>query len=147
MGRIYTVPYTGTPAAATVPWVLTAGSTKGIRLLGFNLESEAGETDQQIAVVISTLTGSFTAGTGGTTPTPNKTDTNDPAAGFTARINGTAPSAGSGAKDTVFRTAQPLRAVAFADPPITVLASQAISIEVGETAGSACVGTVVVEEL
>jgi hypothetical protein len=48
---------------------------------------------------------------------------------------------------TVYRTSQPLRAVAFADPPITVMASQAISIEVGETAGSACVGTAVIEEM
>lgn len=147
MGRIYTVPYTGTPAAATVPWVLTAASGRSLRLLGFNLESEAGETDQQIAFVISTLTGSFTAGTGGTTPTPAPVDTDDPAADFTVRINGTAPSAGSGAKTAVYRSAQPLRAVAFADPPITVLASQAIAIEVTETAGSACVGTAVVEEL
>jgi len=147
MGRIYTVPYAGTPAAAAVPWVITAGSGRGLRLLGFNLESEAGETDQQIAIVISTLTGSFTAGTGGTTPTPAKADTDDPAADFAVRINGTAPTAGTGAKDTVFRTAQPLRAVVFADPPITVLAAQAISVEVGETAGSACVGTAVIEEM
>lgn len=147
MGRIYTVPYAGTPAAAVVPWVLTAASERPLRLLGFNLESEAGETDQQIAVTISTLTGSFTAGSGGTTPTPAATDTHDPAAAFTTRINGTAPTAGSGTKTTVYRTAQPLRAVAFADPPITVLAAQAIAIEVGETAGSACVGTAVVEEL
>ena len=147
MGRIYTVPYAGTPSATVVPWVLTAASGRSLRLLGFNLESEGGETDQQIAIVISTLTGSFTAGTGGTTPTPAPTDTDDQAADFTARINGTAPSAGSGAKTTVYRTSQPLRAVAFADPPITVLASQAISIEAGETAGSACVGTAVVEEL
>ena len=146
MGRIYTVPYAGTPAAAAVPWVITAGSGRGLRLLGFNLESEAGETDQQIAVVVSTLTGSFTAGTGGTTPTPAPTEVGDTAA-FTCRINGTAPTAGTGVKTTVYRTAQPLRAVVFADPPITVLASQAISIEVGETAGSACVGTAVIEEM
>ena len=144
MGRIYTVPYTGTPAAAVVPWVLTAASGRRMRLLGFNLESETSETDQQMSFTITTLTG-HTPGTGGTTPTPSPTDTDDPPADFTTRINGSAPSGGT--RVVVARLAQPIRNAAYADPPVTVLAGQAIEIAVGETAGGACVGTAVVEEL
>ena len=50
MGRVYTVPYSGTPSATVVPWELTAPSGRGIRLLGFNLAFESAETDEQIAL-------------------------------------------------------------------------------------------------
>lgn len=146
MGDIFTVPYAGTPAAATVPWEATCAAGRKLRLLGFNLESETAETDQQLSVLVSLLTGSWTAGSGGTTPTPAPTVTGKTAA-FTCRIGGTAPAAGSGTKTTVFRTAQPARAVAYADPILEVGPAQGISVEVGETASAAMVGTAVFEEV
>jgi hypothetical protein len=106
MGRIYTVPFTGTYTNAggnTDLWALLAADDKPIKLRGFRLSqiSEVGDAAEEgVAISIHKFSATVTNGSGGAAVTPVPMDTADAAAGFTARCNDTTVATTNGT-DTV----------------------------------------------
>lgn len=106
MGRFYTIPLTPTSVAAAVDvfeLLAAAGKPFILHEITLSQSSDFGDTQAEgLQVTIKRATGSFTSGTGGSSPTIAKHLTNDAACGITAElVNTTQASAGSGALTTM----------------------------------------------
>lgn len=101
MGRIYTIPMKKvTISAAQDVWSVKAGAGKPFRVLKATFGQSTKEGDANaggLDITISKAGGSYTVGSGGTTPTPVPVQTSDTAFGGTTHMNDTtAIVAGSG---------------------------------------------------
>jgi len=107
MSRIFTVSYTGTLTAAGGDCDLglfQPADDKPILLKGFEIgqTSEVGDAaEENIRISILRLPATVTPGSGGSTPTPQPMDSNNAAAGFTARCNDTTVATTSGTAATL----------------------------------------------
>lgn len=107
MGRIYTVPYTGTITTAggdTDLLELTPADDKPILLRGVLLSqiSEVGDTAEEgLRISIIRLPATVTSGSGGSAVTPGKVKGVSTAAGFTAECNNTTVATTSGTAETL----------------------------------------------
>lgn len=103
MPRTYRVPYTGTITAAggnADLVLLLPADDKPIRLKGWILgqSSEVGDAQEEsVRLTVQHFAATVTNGSGGSAPTPIKTDQTDAAAGFTARCNDSTVATTSGA--------------------------------------------------
>lgn len=115
MGRIYTVPYTGTIANAggNADLVeLLPADDKPIKLRGFKFgqTSEVGDAAEEgISISIIRMAATVTSGNG-TSTTPVPMDSADVAAGFTAEANGVTVATTSGTSTVVEEIALNIRA-------------------------------------
>lgn len=105
MGRRYTIPFSAVAVSAAVDVfevLAAAGKPFVLREIVLAQSSDYGDAQAEgLSVIIKRATGSYTSGSGGSTPTPGK-NTNTPAAGFTPEANNTSQaSAGSGALTTI----------------------------------------------
>lgn len=112
--RAYTVPLATLASAAAIDWVeIITGTTAGIMLLGIDIgqSTELGDAaEEQIRWYIKRATGTYTSGSGGTTPTPVRVNAGDGAAVFTAdAMNTTQIAVGTGTLTTVFQSTFNLR--------------------------------------
>lgn len=107
MGRIYTVPFVRVAdTVGTDLWELIAATAKALRIheVVFGQTSDYGDSQAEgLLLEFYRAAGSYNTGSGGTTPTPAPLNSNDQAAGFTAKCNNTVlATAGSGTL-TLFR--------------------------------------------
>lgn len=99
-GRVYRIPMNQLAIGTSKQdlWAITASSTIPFWLEELRLDPIAAAVSEYL-LSISVFTGSFTAGSGGTTVTPVKAQANDAAAGATAKIGNTTQTAvGTGTK-------------------------------------------------
>lgn len=99
-GRIYRIPMNQLAIGTSKQdlWAMTASSTIPFQLEEIRLDPFA-TTAADYLLSIATFTGSFTAGSGGSTVTPVKALPNDASAGATAKIGNTTQTAvGTGTK-------------------------------------------------
>jgi hypothetical protein len=103
MGRIYTVPWTGTITNAggnADLWLVTPADDKPVRIRGIRLGqiSEVADAQEEgLSLSIIHLAATVTPGSGGGAVTPVPTDVGvNVAAGFTARTNDTTVATSSG---------------------------------------------------
>lgn len=106
MGRFYSVPFSAVSVSTAVDvFEVLASTGKPFYLheIIISQSSDYGDAEAEgLNVLIKRATGSYTSGSGGTTVTPAKHNTNDASAGPTAETNNTTQaSAGSGALTTV----------------------------------------------
>lgn len=110
MGRIYTVPWTGTvtnTGGNADLWEITPADDKPCRLRGVRLgqTSEVGDTAEEgLSISVIHLAATVTSGSGGgsTSVTPVAVDASvNVAAGFTAKVNSTTVATSSGTSTTV----------------------------------------------
>lgn len=93
MPRTYRVPYTGplTNSGGNADlFLLLPADDKPIRLKGWLLgqtSEVADAAEESLRLTVQHFAATVTNGSGGSAPTPTKTDQSDPAAGFTARCN------------------------------------------------------------
>lgn len=105
-GRFYSINITAQSVSAAVDlFELLAASGKPFVLHEIVVAQASDYGDAQaegLSLAIKRATGSYTSGSGGSTPTPAKHATNDAAAGVTAEtLNTTQASAGTGALTTI----------------------------------------------
>jgi hypothetical protein len=99
-GRVYRVPMNqlAIGTAQKDMWAITASSTIPFLLEEIRLDPVATSVTEYL-LSISLFTGTFTAGSGGTTVVPVEADYYDPAAGATAKVGNTTKTAvGTGVK-------------------------------------------------
>lgn len=100
MSRVYRLPFKALSLNTTTQdlWAITTGSSLNAVLEEVRLDPCA-QSVTEFGVSLNLFTGSFTAGSGGTSATPQKTDQADVAATFTAKLQNTTQTAtGSGTK-------------------------------------------------
>jgi len=154
MGRVYTVVFSNvTVAAAQDLFQINGAAGKMLRIISANLadiDPTAPATNQQLGIRFRFLPATVTNGSGGTTPTPQKTDNGDAAASFTALVNNTTPATTSGTAAVVVADGSNVYAgynYNFPSRP-TVGPSQAFTMELITTPASSLKlsGTIWVEE-
>ena len=96
---VYTVAFGGVAVTAQQDFFeITPGDDRPIEILGLHLSQTtelADAAEEQLRIAI--IRGHATSGSGGSAPTPQLTDPQDSAAGFTAEVNNTTiASAGTG---------------------------------------------------
>jgi hypothetical protein len=105
MGRIYSIPWTGTVTAAggdTDLWEVLPADDKPIKLRGIRLGqiTEVGDTAEEgLRVSIIRLGVAITSGSGGAAGVPESPDSADAAPGFTSETNNTTVATTTGATD------------------------------------------------
>lgn len=100
MSRVYRLPFNALSLSTTAQdlWAITTGSALPAVLEEIRLDPCA-TAISEFSLTVDLFTGSFTAGSGGSTLTPAKTDEADAAATFTCKIqNTTRTVVGSGTK-------------------------------------------------
>lgn len=100
MGRVYTVSFKNVTISAAQDLISLKGSTGKtckVRRVWLNMNDTTIQTAQGLRLNIKYASATFTAGTGGSAPTPRPLDPGDAAASFTARANDTAQGTTSGA--------------------------------------------------
>ncbi len=116
MPRTYRVPYNGTLTNAGGNSDLLSiqpADDKPCRLKGWILgqtSEVADAAEESLRISVLRLPATVTIGSGGSAVTPGKTDTNDPAAGFTSRCNDTTVATTSGSAETLEELAWNIRA-------------------------------------
>lgn len=108
MGRVYTVPWTGTVTAAggdTDLWEFLPAANKPIILRGFTLgeTTEVGDAAEEgLRITIRHMAATVTSGSGGATPTISQLPIgSSKAAGFTSEVNNTTVATTSGTSTIV----------------------------------------------
>jgi hypothetical protein len=108
MAREYTVSFDNvTVSAAQDLFNLQAAANKPIRIVAVKLNNVGGTADagdaqeELLRISYKRLASAVTNGSGGTAPTPAKLDSNDAAAGLTARVNDVTTRATSSGATTV----------------------------------------------
>ena len=107
MSRIYTVVFQGTVTAAgtDTDWLeLSPADDKPVKLRGLKIGqlSEVGDAAEEgLRFSIIRLPATVTSGSGGSAPTPQKIDSSDSAAAFTAEVNNTTVATTSGTAETI----------------------------------------------
>ncbi len=132
IGRIYTVDIVSTASAAAIDWAeLKSGTTMAIALVGIDLgqSTELGDAaEEQIQWFVKRASGSYTSGSGGSTPTPSKQTSTDAAATFTAEtVNTTQAAVGTGAYTTLHSSTFNLRSGLLWFPPPRIALTAGIS--------------------
>lgn len=105
MGRLYQVPIAFVSQTAQIDlFELVAASNKGCRIHEIYIaqSTEVGDAaEEMLTLALKRASGTYTSGSGGTTPTPVAIDPDDAAAGFTAEVNNTTKAAaGTGTMTT-----------------------------------------------
>jgi hypothetical protein len=153
MGRVYTVNFASVAVSTAQDLITIFTGAKAVRLHSAVIGQTTAATVGNLAVSIKRLPATVTAGSGGTTPTPQPVSPNDTAATITAHAN-----------DTTRTTTGGTAAVMVADvfnvingylylPPdedrIVVGPSQALVLSLDTAPGSSetMSGTITVEEL
>lgn len=96
-GRKYTVSFQNVAISAVQDVIsLIAGSSKALALHHVNLGQITGVTVSNLRMRLRMLPVTVTNGSGGSAPTPQKTNPSDAAATFTARANDTTQATSSG---------------------------------------------------
>lgn len=96
-GRIYTLSFQNvTISAAQDLFLAIAGASRYLGVHQFNIGQITGTTVFNARVRLRYLPATVTAGSGGSTPTPVRTNPNDAAATFTAHANDTTQASSSG---------------------------------------------------
>lgn len=98
-GRVYTVQTQAVTVSAAQDLAQikgAAGKLAFITRVEVNATDTSAPTSQELSFRIRFLPATVTDGSGGTTPTPQKTDNGDAAASFTALCNNTTPATTSG---------------------------------------------------
>lgn len=157
MGRFYSVPFSATSVSAAVDcFEVLAASGKPFILHSVSLAQSSDYGDaaaKGLSVLIKRATGSYTSGSGGSSPTVAKHLTNDAAAGVTAEANNTTQAAaGSGTLTTVVADAWNVQGgYQYLPPPehrITFLPTEACIVSItAPTDAITLSGTMVIEEL
>lgn len=157
MGRFYSASFSGVSVSAAQDlFEALAASAKPFILheLTIGQYSDAGDSASELlAVLIKRATGSYTSGSGGSTPTPAKHATNDSAASTTVEANNTTQAAaGSGALTTIRSEAWNVQApYQFLPTPECrpiFLGGEACIVSITAPADALTVsGTIVIEEL
>lgn len=105
MGRFYTISTTVTASAAQDVFEVLANSAKPFWLheIVLSQSSDYGDSAAEgLGVRIKRATGSYTSGSGGSSPTPSKHHTSDAACGATVEANNTTQAAaGTGTLTTI----------------------------------------------
>lgn len=106
MGRFYSISFAGVAASAAQDLfevLAAAGKPFILHEVIVSQTTDYGDAAAEgLQILIKRATGSYTSGSGGSTPTPAKHQTSDTAAGVTAEANNTTQaSAGSGALTTI----------------------------------------------
>lgn len=100
MGRMYTVQSRGVSVSNVQDIIAAyAGASRVIKVHAVQLGASGQTTVSNLGVTLKHLAATVTPGSGGTAPTPSKTNPNDAAAAFTSHINDTSQATSSG---TVF---------------------------------------------
>jgi len=104
-GQIYTAVFENVTVTALQDlFEVIAPADAVLEILRWKISQEESETSQQLGFKTAMAAGAYTTGSGGTTPTPGKTMTGDPASGSTVRANSTTPAVvGSGTLVTIER--------------------------------------------
>ncbi len=105
MARDYTVTFSKVSVAAVQDlWSILGSAGKIAEIRGFSIDDvdTTAPTDQQVAIRCRFSSATFTAGSGGSAPTPAPVDPGDSAASFTARANDTSQGTTSGSFTTKF---------------------------------------------
>jgi 5-deoxy-D-glucuronate isomerase len=79
-----------------------SGASRVIKVHGVQLGANGQTTVGNYRIRLVHYAATVTAGSGGSTPTPQKTNPNDAAASFTAHTNDTTPATSSTATNTIF---------------------------------------------
>lgn len=123
-----------------------------IELLWCTVSIDSDEANQQLKCSVQRRTGAFTSGSGGSTATPQKRGTGDPAAAFTAEINNTTRASG-GTQEVLSMGGWPSQGGwAYAPLPDGRASAKAgelliVGLEVAPGSAIALSGTAVVREL
>jgi len=163
MGRFYSINFDGVSVTAGQDlWEVLAATGKPFFLheIVFGQDSDYGDAQAEgLRILIKRASGSYTSGSGGSTPTPAKHLTNDAAAGPTPECNNTTQAvAGSGTLTTVraepFNVQAGYQYLPTPETRIFFLPAEAVVVSLHGGAGTAgpadaltCSGTMVIEEL
>jgi hypothetical protein len=158
MGRFYSIPISAvaSPAAAFDAFeiIAAAGKTYILHEVVLGQSTDYGDAAAEgLSVIIKRATGAYTTGSGGSTPTPAKHSTSDPAAGASAKtMNTTQAVTGSGALTTIRQDAFNIQGgyqyLPTPETRITVRDDEAIVVSVSAPADAVTVsGCAVIEEL
>ena len=104
MGRVYTAAFTGVSVSATQDFFeVVAPSTAIVVLHEVHITQDASETSEQLPVSVIRVPSTVTSGTGGSSVTPRKMQSGDPAAAATVEANNTTVATTSGTLETLDR--------------------------------------------
>lgn len=154
MGRCYTISFKQVSVSA-VQDLLAAycGSSKAISVHSVQLGQITGTTVQNLPITINHLPATVTAGSGGSSVTPQKANPGDAAATITARANDTSQATTGGTKNQLVADVYNTINGYFWQPPIAdrpvVEPSAALVVSLDGAPSSALTmsGTITVEEL
>lgn len=157
MGRFYSIPFTAVAVSAAQDLfeVLAAtGKPFYLHEIVVGQSSDYGDAAAEgLTISIKKATGSYTSGSGGSTPTPVKHATNDAAAGPTPECNNTTQAAaGSGALTTIrsdaFNIQGGFQYMPTPEQRILFLPAEACVVSITAPADAVTMsGTLVIEEL
>jgi len=105
MGQVYTAVFESVTVTALQDlFEIIAPADAILEIMKWRITQEESETSEQLGFAVKMAAGAYTTGSGGTTPTPGKTMTGDPASGSTAKANNTTQAVvGSGSLETIDR--------------------------------------------
>jgi hypothetical protein len=157
MGRMYTAAFSAVAVSAAQDlFEILAATSKPFVLhrIVLGQSSDYGDAAAEgLSVLVKRATGSYTSGSGGSTPALNKHLTNDASAGPTAEANNTTQaSAGSGALTTILTDAFNVQAGwEYLPPPeqrLLFLAAEAVVVSVTAPADALTMsGSITIEEM
>jgi hypothetical protein len=104
MPRIYTAVFEAVSVSAAQDFFeLTAPATAVVAVHEVHITQDAAETSEQLPVRLIRVPATVTSGSGGTSPTPRKTMTGNPAAAATVEANNTTLATTSGTLEVLRR--------------------------------------------
>lgn len=104
MGRMYSAVFEGvTVSAAQDFFEITAPSTGVVAIHEIHITQDTVEVSEQLPVRILRVPATITSGSGGSTPTPRKFASGDPAAASTVEVNNTTVATTSGTLEVLRR--------------------------------------------
>jgi hypothetical protein len=151
---VYTISFKQVSVAAVQDLLAAyAGSSKVLEIHSVIIGQITGTTVQNLPITMNHLPATVTTGSGGTAPTPQKTNPGDAAATFTARANDTTQATTSGTSSRVVADVFNTINGYFYQPPREdrprISSNEAFVVSLDAAPGSALTmsGTMVVEEL
>jgi len=89
-GQVYTAVFESVTVVALQDlFEIIAPADAILEIMYWKITQEESETSEQLGYATKMAAGTYTTGSGGTTPTPAKSMTGDPASGATAKVNNT----------------------------------------------------------
>lgn len=105
MGRMYSALFEGVSVSAVQDFFeLTAPATGVVAIHEIHITQDASETSEQLPVRLIRVPATVTGGSGGSTPTPRKMQSGDPAAGAVVEANNTSVATTSGTLEVLRRS-------------------------------------------